>query len=203
MTDIVDVWVDPVCPYTWAATRWLLEAARVRPLELRWRLLSLAALNEGRDDDPEGDPEGYLWLPARVCAAAEEHAGHDGLGRFHLALGARVHERGEMDERTIPAALADAGLPAALAAAAGSDERDDAVRASTAAGLRRIGGDIGGAHVGTPIVAVGGTAFFGPVLSRIPRGEDAGRLWDGTLLVAGTAGFHELKGRPHAAPGFA
>ncbi|QFG20605.1 disulfide bond formation protein DsbA [Actinomadura sp. WMMB 499] len=199
MADIVDVWVDPACPYTWVTTRWLLEAARVRPIELRWRLLSLAALNEGRDDDPEGDPEGYLWLPARICAAVEEHAGPDGLGRFHLALGARFHERGEMDEGTFPAALAEAGLPAGLAAAADSDERDGAIRASTAEALRRVGG----AEVGTPIVAVGERiAFFGPVLSRIPRGEEAGRLWDGTVLVAGVEGFHELKGRPHADPDF-
>ncbi|MFV2173630.1 disulfide bond formation protein DsbA [Actinomadura sp. LOL_016] len=199
MTDIADVWVDPACPYTWITSRWLLEAARVRPIRLRWRLLSLAALNEGRDDDPEGDPEGYLWLPARVCAAVEEHAGSDGLGRFCTAFGVRVHERGEMDGGTIPGALAEAGLPARLAAAADSGERDDAIRASTAEALRRIGG----AHVGTPIVAVGERiAFFGPVMSRIPRGEEAGRLWDGTLLVAGVEGFHELKGRPHAEPRF-
>ncbi|GGT99246.1 mycothiol-dependent nitroreductase Rv2466c family protein [Actinomadura citrea] len=195
MSEIADVWFDPSCPYTWITSRWLLEAARVRPVEPRWHLLSLAALNEGRDDDPENDPEGYLWLPARVCAAVAGEAGQAALGRFYTAFGTRVHERGEMEPRTIPDALDEAGLPEEFAAAALEDRYDDAVRASTAEGLARVG-----PHVGTPVVAVGERAFFGPVLSRIPRGEEAGRLWDGTLLVAGTAGFHELKGRPRAAP---
>ncbi|NYD51125.1 hypothetical protein BJY14_007108 [Actinomadura luteofluorescens] len=195
MSEIADVWFDPSCPYTWITTRWLLEAAEVRPVTPRWHLLSLAALNEGRDDDPENDPEGYLWLPARVCAAVTAEAGQAALGRFYTAFGTRVHERGEMGVRTIPDALAEAGLPEELAAAALDARHDGAVRASTAEGLARVG-----PHVGTPVVAVGGRAFFGPVLSRVPRGEAAGRLWDGTLLVAGTPGFHELKGRPHAAP---
>ncbi|MEV3921809.1 mycothiol-dependent nitroreductase Rv2466c family protein [Actinomadura coerulea] len=197
MAEIADVWFDPSCPYTWITTRWLVEAAGVRPVEPRWHLLSLAALNEGRDDDPENDPEGYLWLPARVCAAVAGEAGQEALGRFYAAFGARVHERGEREPRTVPGALAEAGLPEELAAAARDDRYDDAVRASTAEGLARVG-----PHVGTPVVAVGERAFFGPVLSRIPRGEEAGRLWDATLLVAGTPGFHELKGPPHAAPDF-
>lgn len=197
MTVIADIWIDPACPYTWITSRWLLEAAAVRPVEPRWHVLSLAALNEGRDDDPENDPEGYLWLPARVCAAVVAEAGREALGRFYTAFGARVHERGEMDERTIPDALTEAGLPAGLAAAALDAEYDDAVRASTAEGIAKVG-----PHIGTPVIAVGDTAFFGPVVSRVPRGEEAGRLWDGALLVAAVPGFHELKGRPHAAPDF-
>ena len=197
MAEIVDVWIDPSCPYTWITSRWLLEAAEVRPIELRWHVLSLAALNEGRDDDPEGDPEGYLWLPVRVCAAVVGQGGQEALGRFYTAFGARVHERGEMDGRTIPGALEEAGLSADLAAAASSAEYDDAIRASTAEGIAKVG-----PHIGTPVVAVGERAFFGPVISRIPRGEEAGRLWDGTLLVSGIPGFHELKGRPHADPDF-
>ncbi|WP_141584050.1 DsbA family protein [Actinomadura sp. WMMA1423] len=195
MAEIADVWFDPACPYTWITSRWLLEAAKVRPIEPCWHLLSLAALNEGRDDDPENDPEGYLWLPARVCAAVADRAGQEALGRFYTAFGARVHERKEMGPQTIPDALAEAGLSGDLAETALSDHYDGAVRASTAAGLARVG-----PHVGTPVVAVGEVAFFGPVLSRIPRGEEAGRLWDGTLLVAGVPGFHELKGVPHADP---
>ena len=197
MADIAEVWFDSSCPYTWITTRWLLEAEAVRPFETRWRVLSLAALNEGRDDDPEDDPEGYLWLPARVCAAVADRAGQEALGRFYTAIGTRFHERGETEERTFTDALEEAGLPADLAAAAESEEYDDAIRASTAEGIARVG-----LHVGTPIIAVGERAFFGPVISQIPRGEDAGRLWDGTLLVAGTPGFHELKGRPHAEPDF-
>ncbi|TMR01158.1 DsbA family protein [Actinomadura soli] len=197
MTETADIWFDPSCPYTWITSRWLLEVAEVRPIEPRWHVLGLAALNEGRDDDPEGDPEGYLWIPARVCAAVAGKAGHQALGRFYTALGTRFHERGEMEARTFTDALTDAGLPEELAAAAESAEYDDAIRASTAEGIGRVG-----PHIGTPVIAVGEKAFFGPVMSRIPRGEDAGRLWDATLVVAAVPGFHELKGRPHAEPDF-
>lgn len=195
-----DVWFDPMCPYTWITSRWLLEVERVRPVELRWHVLSLAVLNEGKDEDPEGDTEGFLWLPVRICAAVREKYGQEALGRLYTAFGRRVYERGEFDAETFPAALAEAGLPRELADVAHSTEYDDAVRASHAEGIGLIGD-----HVGTPVVAVTGTdngrvVFFGPVLSRTPRGEAAGRIWDGTLLVAAAPGFHELKGVPHEPP---
>jgi hypothetical protein len=201
---IADIWFDPSCPYTWTTSRWLLEAARVRPIEVRWHVLSLSVLNEGRDDDPEDDPEGYLWFPVRICAAVAVEHGQEALGRFYTAFGARTQD-GDWDEDTVPGALAEAGLPIGLAGAATTEDYDAAVRASHAEGIAKVG-----THVGTPIIAVTGgggadgmgteTAFFGPVISRIPRGEEAGRLWDGTLLVAAVDGFHELKGRPHAPP---
>ncbi|MEO3825094.1 disulfide bond formation protein DsbA [Actinomadura sp. B10D3] len=197
MPQIVDFWFDPSCPYTWITSRWLLEAATVRPIEPRWHVLSLAALNEDRDDDPEDDPGGYLWLPVRVCAAVAGTAGQEALGRFYTAFGTRVHERDEMGPRTFPDALAEAGLPTTLAAAADVPDHDDAIRASTAEGIGKVG-----PHIGTPVIEVGAQTFFGPVMSRIPRGEEAGRLWDGTLLVAGTPGFHELKGPPPVPPTF-
>lgn len=193
--ETVDFWFDPSCPYTWLTSRWLVEVSRVRPVRLRWHVMSLSVLNEGRADDPEGDPEGYLWYPVRVCAAVAQRYGQEALGRLYGALGVRLHERGEWDG--IPAALADAELPAELAEAAESTGYDDAVRASHAAGIGLVG-----THVGTPVVAVvgRGIAFFGPVLSRVPRGEEAARLWDGTLLVAGVPGFHELKTTAPAEP---
>ncbi|MFC6886478.1 MULTISPECIES: disulfide bond formation protein DsbA [Actinomadura] len=200
MTRICEFWFDSSCPYTWITSRWLLEAAAVRPIEVRWRVLSLAALNEGRDDDPEGDPEGYLWLPARICVAVADRYGHEALGRYYTALGARVHRPGEPEwnPETWPDALADAGLPRELADAASDTGLDGAVRAATAEGIGKVG-----PHIGTPVIAVeGGPAFFGPVLSRVPTGEDAGRLWDGTLLVAGAPGFHELKAAPPAKPAY-
>ncbi|MFI0349116.1 disulfide bond formation protein DsbA [Actinomadura sp. 9N407] len=200
---IANFWFDPSCPYTWITSRWLLEAARVRPIEIRWHVLSLSVLNEDRDDDPEGDPEGYLWLPVRICAAVAAGHGQEALGRFYTALGTRTQrgdEEAAWDEDTVPAALTEAGLPVELADAATTEDYDAAVRASHEEGIAKVG-----THVGTPIIAVTDengteTAFFGPVISRIPRGEEAGRLWDGTLLVAAVEGFHELKGRPHAAP---
>ncbi|GAA3159997.1 MULTISPECIES: disulfide bond formation protein DsbA [Streptomyces] len=201
----VDVWFDPACPYTWLTARWLREAARVRPLELRWHLMSLALLNEGRDDDPEGDPEGYLRVPVRIGTAVRHHHGQEALDRFHAALWADPCAPGEHGRHTRkwindPAlALAHADLPAELAAAGTSTAYDEELRASHAAAVRLLG-----PRPGTPVVAVGEpatphrplAAFFGPVISRVPRGEEAGRLWDGALLVAGTPGFHELKGRP-------
>ncbi|MGW4475511.1 mycothiol-dependent nitroreductase Rv2466c family protein [Nonomuraea sp. NPDC004354] len=185
---ITDFWFDPTCPYTWVTSRWLAEAARVRPIEIRWRLLSLSALNEHLEVNPEGDTEGYLWYPARVCAAVELRYGTAALGRFYETL----HDLGGWD---LAPALAAAGLPEELAEAATTTSYDDHLRASTADGVSRVGN-----HVGTPIIATGDVAFFGPVMSRIPRGEAAGRLWDATLLVAATPGFHELKGGPHAEP---
>ncbi|MEU8361249.1 disulfide bond formation protein DsbA [Nonomuraea sp. NPDC048882] len=196
--DIADFWFDPSCPYTWLTSRWLLQVREVREVEVRWHLMSLSVLNEGRDDDPEGDPEGYLWVPVRVCAATLREHGQEALGRLYTALWTTGAGDWLGDLRT---ALATAGLPVELAEAGMSAAYDGDVRASHAEGMALIGGD----HVGTPIVAVtrgGGerVVFFGPVVSRLPTGEQAGRLWDGTLLVAGTPGFHELKGRPHEEP---
>ncbi|MFI6505727.1 DsbA family protein [Nonomuraea typhae] len=183
----VSFWFDPTCPYTWLTSRWLVEAAAVRPISITWRLLSLSALNEHLDVDPEGDTEGHLWLPARVCAAVELAHGSEALRRIYE----RLHE---LDDWDWAKALEAAGLPAALAAAADSAEFDDHLRASTAEGVAKVG-----SHVGTPIIAVeNGPAWFGPVISQAPAGEAAGALWDATVVVAGTPGFHELKGGPHA-----
>ncbi|GAA2081958.1 DsbA family protein [Actinomadura alba] len=199
---IADFWFDPACPYTWITSRWMLEVAKVRPVTVRWRVMSLSVLNEGRDDDPEGDPEGYLWVPVRICVAAELRYGQEALGRLYTALGERFHIGGA-EWHALPDALSDAGLPPELAEVGMSTDHDDAVRASHAEGIGLVGD-----HVGTPVISVAGadgerTSFFGPVISRIPRGEQAGRLWDGTLLVAGVPGFHELKGAPHEEPNLA
>lgn len=202
---IVDVWFDPACPYSWLTARWLREAARVRPLEPRWHLMSLALLNEDGDGDSEGDRGGYLMVPVRVGAAVRHHHGHEALGRFHASLWAGLGSPGGGGGRAgrwindPVLALAHAGLPPELAAAGTSTVYDEELRASHAEAVRLLG-----PGAGTPVVAVGDpaqpyrllSAFFGPVVSRVPKGEEAGRLWDGTLLVAGTPGFHELKGRP-------
>ncbi|MGW0482402.1 mycothiol-dependent nitroreductase Rv2466c family protein [Nonomuraea sp. NPDC003214] len=196
---IADFWLDPSCPYTWLTSRWLVEVTRVRPVEARWHVMSLSVLNEGRDDDPEGDPEGYLWVPARLCASVADRYGSDALGRLYTAL----WTTGGDDQDwlgDLATALRAAGLPEDLADAALTPESDDLVRASHARAMAAIGGESG-----TPVVAVTASpgervAFFGPVISRVPEGEAAGRLWDGVLLVAGTPHFHELKGRPRANP---
>jgi len=195
----VDFWFDPLCPWAWMSSRWLLEAAKVRPLEPRFRVMSLAVLNEGKDI-PEEYREGLAkaWGPVRVCMAAAAKGGPEVLLPLYTALGNRIHLEGRPIDRTlVEEALAEVGLPTDLADAMESDEYDDDLRASHQQGIDLVGED-----VGTPVIAVDGVAFFGPVVTPAPKGEDAGRLWDGVLLVAGTPGFYELKRSRTKGPDF-
>ena len=188
---VVDFWFDPVCPWAWIASRWMHEVERVRPVTTNWHVMSLSVLNEGREDMPERYVElmRTAWGPVRVCIAAEQEFGPQVLGSLYTALGTRFHqEKAPRERATYEAALAEAGLPARLAGAADATEYDEALRASHKEGIERVGYD-----VGTPVISVNGTSVFGPVVSPIPRGEAAGRLWDGVLLIAGTDGFFELK----------
>ncbi len=191
-TDIAyaDMWFDPACPWAWITSRWLLEVEKVRPVRVRWHVMSLGVLNEGRDL-----PQDYRelldtsWAAVRVCVAAEQRLGPEVLGPLYTALGTRFHNGAEpRTEETIRAALAEAGLPEDLAEAGDSTEYDEALRASHAEAMKLVGED-----VGTPVIQIEGVAFFGPVITPVPRGEEAGRLWDGVRLVAGTDGFFELK----------
>jgi hypothetical protein len=178
----------------------MLEAAQVRPLELRWHIMSLAVLNEGRDDLPEGYKErmALAWGPVRACAAAEQKFGSDVLLPLYTAIGNRFHhDKAERNRVTIEAALTEAGLPADLADAMESTEYDEAIRASHTDGIDRVG-----VEVGTPVISVGGASIFGPVVTPIPRGEAAGKLWDGVLLCLQTPGFYELKRSRVAPPAF-
>jgi protein-disulfide isomerase-like protein with CxxC motif len=187
----LDFWFDPLCPWAWITSRWVLEVEKVRPVQARWHVMSLAVLNEAKDDISERYKEFMLkaWGPVRVCIAAEQKFGPEVLLPLYTALGTRFHnEKQERDRATIEAALAEAGLPVELADAAESTEYDEALRASHKDGMDRVGYE-----VGTPVISVDGASFFGPVVSPIPRGEDAARLWDGVLLVAKTDGFFELK----------
>jgi hypothetical protein len=187
----VDFWFDPLCPWAWITSRWMLEVEQVRPVVPRWHVMSLAVLNEKKEDLPENYQEmmARAWGPVRVCIAAEQKYGAEVLGPLYTAIGTRFHdEKAERNRATIEAALADAGLPADLADAMDSTDYDAAVRASHKDGIDRVGYD-----VGTPVIAVGDLSIFGPVVSPIPRGEAAARLWDGVMLIAGTDGFFELK----------
>jgi 2-hydroxychromene-2-carboxylate isomerase len=195
----VDFWFDPICPWAWLSSRWLLEVEKVRPIEPRWHVMSLAVLNSGRDM-----PENYrkamdeAWGPVRVCVAAAKGYGEQVLGPLYTALGTRFHNKAEPRERaTVEAALSDVGLPSTLADAMQSTDYDDALRASHEDGMGRVGLD-----VGTPVISVDGVGFFGPVVTPAPKGEAAGRLWDGVLLVAGTDGFYELKRTRDRKPDF-
>jgi 2-hydroxychromene-2-carboxylate isomerase len=187
----VDFWFDPICPWAWIASRWIGEVQQVRPVTVTWHVMSLSVLNENKDDLPEQYRELLQtgWGPVRVLIAAEQAHGPEVLGPLYTALGNRFHlDKAPRDRETITAALAEAGLPASLADAMDSTEYDPALRASHEEGIRRVGYE-----VGTPIITVNGTSVFGPVVSPIPRGEAAARLWDGVLLLSAADGFFELK----------
>lgn len=189
-TQSVEMWFDPLCPWAWMTSRWLMEVEAVRDIEVTWSQMSLSVLNEGRDL-----PEEYVemmergWTPVRVIAAARKAHGDEVTKPLYDAIGTRLHLEGEKDFRAASAAaLAEVGLPAELIEAADTDEHDDFLRESHGRAIDLVGDD-----VGTPVISVGDVAFFGPVVSPAPKGEDAGRLFDGCVLVAGTDGFFELK----------
>jgi 2-hydroxychromene-2-carboxylate isomerase len=186
----VDFWFDCTCPFAWITSRWMHEVEKVRPIRVHWRVMSLSVLNEGRDLDA-----GYMarlakaWLPARAATQVWDRHGDEVLGKFYTAVGTRIHNEGNKDyEAVIAAALEELGLEAEILEAAKTDALDEKLRDSHQGAIDQVGDE-----VGTPVVAFNGTAFFGPVMTRIPRGEEAGRIFDGAVTLAEFPYFYEIK----------
>ncbi|MFV0251816.1 MAG: DsbA family protein [Beutenbergiaceae bacterium] len=191
-TPTADFWFDPTCPWAWMTSRWIGEVEQVRDIQVRWHVMSLAVLNEGRDlPEDYAEKMKQAWGPVRVVIAAQQRLGDQVIKPLYDAIGTRIHPQGRGEEGLrllTEEALAEVGLPADLIEVFDTDEVDEALRASHAQALELVGED-----VGTPVVAFNGTAFFGPVITPAPKGEAAGRLWDGAVLLAEYPGFYEIK----------
>ncbi len=185
-----DFWFDPMCPFAWIASRWMLEVQQVRGVDVRWHVMSLTYLNQDKDI-----PESYRemlapgWGPVRVLTAARERVGDGALLPLYTAMGTRIHhEKSPVTREMAEAALADADLPADLIEAWDDPSYDEAIKRSHHEGMDQVG-----LEVGTPTIAFDGAAFFGPVLTKIPRGDEAAALWDGCVAVSKVPYFFELK----------
>jgi hypothetical protein len=176
-----DFWFDPICPWAWMTSRWMLEVEKSRAVDVRWHVMSLSVLNEGRELDPKyAELMTQGWGPVRVIVAARDLHGEEYVKRLYDAMGTRIHPGGNKDYSVV--------VKEDLAEYAAKDDFDTQLRASHAEGIDKVGQD-----VGTPVIAVDDVAFFGPVVTPAPKGEAAGKLWDGVVLVAATPGFYELK----------
>ncbi|MFD2079138.1 hypothetical protein SAMN05421678_102405 [Actinopolymorpha cephalotaxi] len=187
----VTIYVDPTCPFAWITSRWLAEVELHTGVEVRRELMSLSVANEGRElDDWYRDYNDGAWRPARVAAAllASAHAGR--WTEFYETFGQRRHVGGLRDDaRNVALTLDELRLPVELTGAAEDSSWDDDLRARTKAATAPLTDD-----GGTPIVHVGDRGFFGPVLTAVPRGDDAVRLWHAVSTLATIPSFSELKG---------
>lgn len=196
---VVDFWFDSTCPFAWITSRWIREVEQVRHIQIKWHVMSLSVLNEGRELDPEYmERMAKAWVPARAAIQVKDRYGDEKLGEFYTAVGTQIHNSGNDDlGSAVATALSELDLDAGILDIAQTDEVDDKVRASHQEAISKVGDD-----VGTPVVAFDGTAFFGPVMTRIPRGETAGTIFDGAVALGSYEYFFELKRSRTSKPQF-
>ncbi|WP_017934788.1 DsbA family protein [Nocardioides sp. Iso805N] len=189
-TTEAEFWFDPMCPFAWITSRWILEVEKVRDVKVTWRIMSLAYLNQDKDiPDSYRELLADAWQPVRVCMAVNEKFGQEKLAELYTALGTRRHvEKKDFTREVIQDALASVDLPVELADAMDDTSYDEAIKASHHLGMDQVGNE-----VGTPTIAMNGSAFFGPVIAKAPKGEEAGKLWDGFQLVTAYPYVYELK----------
>lgn len=192
MAQTVRFWFDPACPFAWITSRWIREVESVREINVDFNVISLGVLNEAKQDQDDPNTQA-IWQGARVALAVRERHGADKVAEFYTAAGTRIHNEGYGTERyddALTEALTAIGITDAadILQESTKDTYDDGLRQSTAQALSLVGDD-----VGTPIIAIGDAAFFGPVMTRIPRGEEAGKIWDGFATLVEYPYFYELK----------
>jgi hypothetical protein len=185
-----DMWFDPICPFAWITSRWLIEVERERNIQINWNIMSLAYLNKDREVDA-AHKEAFekSWWATRIVVAAQAEHGAASVLPLYNAIGTRIHNGKEkLSRELLGAAIAEAGLPEDLIDAADDGQWDEAIIKSHDSAIALVGSD-----VGTPVIGVAGVGFFGPVISPAPKGELAAKLWDGVLALAQYPGFFELK----------
>lgn len=187
---MIDFWFDAACPFAWVTSRWIQEVQRVRDVQVAWRPMSLAVLNEGRELAQEyREFIDQTWLPARAASQIFHQYGHDILGAYYTHVGSAIHYGAEKNyEKVVTTALDDLGLDPDIGAQSTTDIFDSTLRTLHHEGVSLVGEDLG-----TPIMAIGGNAFFGPVITRVPRGEEAGAIFDAALALTSYPYFFEIK----------
>jgi predicted DsbA family dithiol-disulfide isomerase len=190
MTTKAEFWFDPMCPWAFITSRWILEVEKVRDIEVSWNIFSLPHLNKDREmSDKYVAIFANSWSCARVIKAVENQFGKEKTLPLYTAISTRIHVQKEsVSTDLLMDALKEIGIDTKIVQEMNNSDWDKEIIESHERGIKIVGND-----VGTPIIAINGIGFFGPVISPAPKGEEAGKLWDGVVLSGSYPGFFEIK----------